>query len=86
MADDVVLLQGVIDCLFRDEQGLVLLDYKTDTIYGPFADFAAAEPVLRQRYTVQLQLYARAVEAVWETPVDEKILYFFDGGHVLRIP
>lgn len=86
VANDVVLLQGVIDCLFRDEQGLVLLDYKTDTIDGPFADFAAAEPVLRRRYTTQLQLYARAVEAVWKTPVQEKVLYFFDGGHVLRIP
>ena len=85
-ARDVVMLQGVIDCLFRDEKGLVLLDYKTDAIYGPFADFAAAEPVLRRRYTVQLQLYARAVEAVWGMPVNEKVLYFFDGGHVLTVP
>ncbi|OUM90118.1 MAG: helicase-exonuclease AddAB subunit AddA [Bacillus thermozeamaize] len=86
MSGEVVLLQGVIDCLFRDERGLVLLDYKTDTIYGPFAGFEQAEPVLKERYALQLQLYARAVEAIWGMPVAEKVLYFFDGGHLLPVP
>ncbi len=84
--DEVVMLQGVIDCLFRDEQGLVLLDYKTDTIYGPFASFEQAKPVLLERYRPQIRLYARAVEAIWGMPVTERVLYFFDGGYLLPVP
>src|SRR5690606_23288703 len=34
--DEPVLIQGVVDCIFEDEVGLVLVDYKTDTIYGRF--------------------------------------------------
>ena len=34
--EEEVLVQGVIDCLFEDEQGLVLVDYKTDAITGRF--------------------------------------------------
>ncbi len=31
---ETVLIQGVIDCLFEDELGLVLVDYKTDAVKG----------------------------------------------------
>ena len=34
--EETVLVQGVIDCIFEDEDGLVLLDYKTDGITGRF--------------------------------------------------
>ena len=39
--------QGVIDCLFEDEEGLVLVDYKTDAITGRFQNgFEGAKPYL----------------------------------------
>ncbi|WP_409341354.1 helicase-exonuclease AddAB subunit AddA [Paenibacillus sp. MBLB4367] len=78
-AEETVLIQGVIDCLFEDEQGLVLLDYKTDRTEG--LDPAA----LRERYKVQLELYARAVGHIWKRPVSEMYLFFFDGGYVLDV-
>ncbi|MDQ0339679.1 ATP-dependent helicase/nuclease subunit A [Caldalkalibacillus uzonensis] len=85
--EEVVLIQGVIDCLFRDEQGLVLLDYKTDAISGRFpGGFEEAKPVLLERYQVQLELYTRAVEEIWQEHVTEKYLYFFDGGQWLAVP
>lgn len=86
-SEDVVLIQGVVDCLFRDEQGLVLLDYKTDTISGRFSGgFEEARPYLLSRYRTQLRLYCRAVEEIWQEQVDEVYLYFFDGGHLLQVP
>jgi len=72
-AGETVLIQGVIDCLFEDEQGLVLLDYKTDAVRG-------SDPgELRERYRVQIGLYAQAVAHIWRRPVSSAYLYFFDG-------
>ena len=45
--EEEVLVQGVIDCLFEDEEGLVLVDYKTDAITGRFQNgFEGAKPIL----------------------------------------
>ncbi len=42
--EDVVLIQGVIDCLVEAPEGLVLIDYKTDAVYGERLD------LLKERY------------------------------------
>ena len=66
MIDDV-LVEGYVDLLFRDDDGLVLVDYKTDTA-------VSAETV--QAYERQLEVYRRAlVESVGE-PVVRSILLF----------
>lgn len=84
--EEKVFVQGIIDCLFRDEKGLVLLDYKTDEISGRFSGgFEAAKTILFNRYRVQILLYRRAVEAILKEPVKEAYLYFFDGGHLLPV-
>jgi len=81
-----VLIQGVIDCLFEDEDGYVLLDYKTDATQGKFAGgFNQAKPILAERYRVQLDLYGKAIEKITKKPLSDKVLYFFDGGHVLEM-
>ncbi|MBD8067599.1 helicase-exonuclease AddAB subunit AddA [Bacillus sp. PS06] len=80
-----VLIQGVIDCLFEDEEGIVLVDYKTDQLTNRFRDFEEAKPILEERYKVQLELYTKAIEAIWRKPLTEKYLYFFDGGYMLSM-
>lgn len=76
---DTVLVQGMIDCLFEENGQLVLLDYKTDALYGGRLD------ALTKRYGVQLGLYAIAIERIWHRPVKEKVLYFFDGSHIVPL-
>lgn len=84
--DDEILVQGVIDCIFEDEDGLVLLDYKTDKITGRFVHgFEGAKDILAERYQVQLQLYTRAIETIMKKKVKHRYLFFFDGGHLLEI-
>ncbi|PAK40453.1 helicase-exonuclease AddAB subunit AddA [Peribacillus simplex] len=84
--DEEVLIQGVIDCIFEDEQGLVLLDYKTDTITGRFASgYEGAKEILADRYRMQIQLYTRAVEAIMNKKVTGRYLFFFDGSHLLEV-
>ncbi|UVI32127.1 UvrD-helicase domain-containing protein [Paenibacillus spongiae] len=74
-----ILIQGVIDCLFRDEHGLVLLDYKTDRITMKQWDKAA------ERHRFQLTLYAEAVMRILGEPVDACYVYFFDGGRAVQL-
>ncbi|OAT72044.1 helicase-exonuclease AddAB subunit AddA [Parageobacillus thermoglucosidasius] len=81
-----ILVQGVIDCLFADENGLVLIDFKTDAITNRFAGgWHEAKQVMISRYKTQMQLYCRAVEQIWKMNVDECYLYLFDGSHLLPI-
>jgi ATP-dependent helicase/nuclease subunit A len=81
-ANETVMLQGVIDCIFEEENGLVLLDYKTDRLKG--AGPAALEG-MRERYRMQLDLYAKAVERIWKRPVTGKYIFLFDGAHILEL-
>lgn len=84
--DDLVFIQGIIDCLFEDEDGLFLLDYKTDQITGRFPrGFASAKPVLLKRYRTQIHLYRKAVETILERKLKASYLYFFDGSHLLKV-
>lgn len=76
---DVIMLQGVIDCVFEEEDGLVLLDYKTDQLKG------RSPQSIAEGYRLQLELYARAVERIWKRPVIGKFIYLFDGSHVVEL-
>ena len=66
-----MMLQGVVDCCFETEEGLTVVDFKTDRI-RPGEEAERAE-----RYRPQLEAYAHAVSKVLEKPVSHKILYFF---------
>ena len=68
-----VFLQGVIDLLFEDEAGrLVLVDYKTDR--GLTAEQA------RERYKTQLGLYRQAVEEIIAGKIAESYLYLLQNS------
>ncbi|MGO4544399.1 helicase-exonuclease AddAB subunit AddA [Paenibacillus sp. 2TAB23] len=79
LAEESILIQGVIDCLFEDELGVVLLDYKTDRIVNRQWSETA------ERHRFQLELYAEAIETVLGRPVDECHVFFFDGGQSVQL-
>lgn len=79
-AQETVLIQGVIDCLFAEEDGLVLVDYKTDHVGKSNLEQCA------EKYKLQIHLYAKAIESILQQPVKEKYLFFFDGAHTVRMP
>ncbi|MBQ8325249.1 MAG: UvrD-helicase domain-containing protein [Clostridia bacterium] len=69
-AEGSVLLQGVIDCFFTDENGeLVIVDYKTDRVRDP--------KELLERHSKQLELYAKAVEKITGKPVAKTCIWSF---------
>ncbi|MFD3447296.1 helicase-exonuclease AddAB subunit AddA [Microbacteriaceae bacterium 4G12] len=83
--DENVLVQGVIDCMIEEEDGIILLDFKTDAITNRFSSFEEAKPILENRYRLQLKMYSQALEKSLRKPVKEKYLYFFDGSHILQM-
>ncbi|WP_246938670.1 helicase-exonuclease AddAB subunit AddA [Bacillus pinisoli] len=83
---ETILLQGVIDLLFEDEHGTVLLDFKTDVTTGKFPDDSTKlERMLKERYETQVELYSKAIEQIWKRPLQEKYLYFFDGEYLVKV-
>jgi ATP-dependent helicase/nuclease subunit A len=64
------VLEGVIDLAFREADGWVVADYKTDV--GTDPEFAARAAAYRR----QVELYARAWSALTGEPVKERILFF----------
>jgi ATP-dependent helicase/nuclease subunit A len=79
IGEETILIQGVIDCLFEEEDGLVLLDYKTDSTKG------MSPEELIEKYRLQVNLYCRAIEDTWKRTVAKKYLYFFDGGQLIEL-
>ena len=67
--EELLLIQGIIDVWFEEEDGLVLLDYKTDRV--------TKGEELREKYRAQLEYYAQALERVTGKRVKEKIIYSF---------
>jgi ATP-dependent helicase/nuclease subunit A len=81
-----VLIQGVVDCMFEDEAGLVLIDFKTDAITNRFpGGLDQAKAVLEKRYRTQVDLYRRAIEQIWKKEVKECYLYLFEGSYLLSM-
>lgn len=75
-SDQPVLVQGIIDLYFEEAGGLVLLDYKTDSVKE------AAQ--LLDRYQTQMDLYARALAAATGKPVKQKLIYSFKLEEVIE--
>ena len=63
------MLQGIADCLFEEDGGLILLDYKTDRV--------KTEKELTDRYFRQLYLYSIALEKIFGLKVKEAYIYSF---------
>ena len=77
--DETLLIQGVMDACFREEEAWVLVEYKTDRV-----PFRGGEEILRERYQVQLDTYERALAQMTGEPVKESWIYSFALGRAFR--
>ena len=77
---DELLLQGVVDCCIEEEDGLVIIDYKTDSV-------RTAEDIRSrgEHYRPQLMAYARALGRILNKSVKECVLFFLAAGEEYRI-
>jgi len=76
--EEKIILQGIIDCYFEEEEGLVLLDYKTD--YIPPSGLES----LKEKYEKQIRYYTLALETLTGKKVKEKYVYFFQARQAVK--
>jgi len=76
-AGETVLVQGIVDCLFYENGGWVIVDYKTDRV--------DTGDELAEHYRAQLKLYAHALEEGFGETVHECLLYSFHLDRVVPV-
>ncbi len=67
---DSVLIQGVIDLIFETDDGLIILDYKTDSLSPKQLPQAA------EGYAPQVALYSYGAERILRQPVKQASIVF----------
>ncbi|MGN0527170.1 MAG: helicase-exonuclease AddAB subunit AddA [Acutalibacteraceae bacterium] len=67
--DEEILVQGILDCAFFENDGAVLIDYKSDK--------STDESYYVSTYKNQMDIYAEALEKCKEVKVKEKYIYSF---------
>ena len=77
MGAEKVVVQGIADCVFREGDHLVLVDYKTDKV-------DSAEELI-DRYRSQMLFYQQALETIFGLPVTEMLLYSFALGKTVEV-
>ena len=66
-----VLLQGVVDCALVEQDGITIVDFKTDYVTEETL------PGVTERYRPQVSAYADALGRIYQMPVKASFLYFF---------
>ena len=74
------IVQGIIDCYFEEEDGLVLVDYKNSFMGGN-----VSEADIIERYKGQIELYKEALEGAEGKPVKEAYLYLFELNKFIEV-
>ena len=78
-ANDFVVVQGVIDVLFVEEDGMTILDYKTDVFPREAINDMA------EKYGPQVSLYALAASKLLSLPVKRVSIVFLSDGREVDI-
>jgi len=74
-----ILVQGVIDAYFEEDDGFVIVDYKTDRVkLGDGRDLA-------EKYRIQLAYYKQALEQILDIHVKEMYLYSVTLGREIPV-
>ncbi|MDI6618498.1 MAG: helicase-exonuclease AddAB subunit AddA [Clostridiales bacterium] len=76
--DEYIIVQGIIDCYFEEDNSLVLIDYKTD--YVPEGGMNN----IKDRYSVQIEYYKKALGRLTGKTVKEKYIYLFYNGNIIE--
>ena len=78
-----IVIQGVIDCLFEEGDGLVIADYKSG--WFDVSDYENEAERMRSVYGEQLRLYRRAVELIFGKSVKDCLIYMTGAGVTVDI-
>ena len=74
-----ILFQGVVDCALIEDDGITVLDFKTDYVTDDTLEKAA------MKYRSQVSSYAGALSRIYKKPVKAAFLYFFDLDRLVAV-
>lgn len=72
-----IILQGSIDCIFKEDNQWIIVDYKTDK-------FKSVNEI-KNKYSKQLDLYSKALKKCTKISVKQNILYLFYTGEQILL-
>lgn len=75
-----MVLSGVIDLIFREEKGWVIVDYKSDRVSDP-----EDRRRLTDHYRTQIETYGKAWWAIAGEPVDELYIYYLENDELVQL-
>ena len=79
LVGEEIFLQGVVDCAMVDDDGIVVIDFKTDYVTQE------SLPEKVAHYRSQVMAYANALSRIYQLPVKQALLYFFNIGEFVQI-
>ena len=87
LRDKEILVQGVIDCIIETlDGGIILCDYKTDRLTAEeLVDRDLAEARLREKHSMQLSLYGKAIEKIFGKSPTSTQIYSLALGDTVKI-
>ena len=74
-----ILLQGVVDCAILDDDGIIVIDFKTDYVTED------SLPAVTAKYKSQIMSYAQVLSRIYHKPVKSAVLYFFSIGQFVDV-
>jgi ATP-dependent helicase/nuclease subunit A len=74
-----ILLQGVVDCALLEDDGITVVDFKTDKVTE------ATLPDRVAHYTPQVLAYADALSRIYQKPIKQTLLYFFSLNRFISV-
>lgn len=79
MTGERVLLQGVVDCALIEDDGITIVDFKTDRVSEDTFQMAA------EGYRKQIAIYSQALSRIYQKPIKKAMLYFIRVGKFYEI-
>lgn len=71
LSGEKILFQGVVDCAILEDDGITIIDFKTDRVTEETVVSVA------EGYIPQIIAYADAMARIYKMPIKRSVLYFF---------
>lgn len=76
--EEKILVQGIADCIIFEEDGITIVDYKTD--------YVKDGEELISRYFNQLKIYKDAISEMFDMPVKQCLIFSLNLEREFEIP
>ena len=76
-SEEEIVVQGIADCIIKNGDEFVILDYKSDAVRDV--------SILKDRYEGQLSLYRKAISGLFESKKVRCIIYSFTLGDYIEV-